>query len=121
MNAPVEVVPLGWEIGKAVLLFAITGLLGFAVRLLWSMRDKVVDHEQAIYGKNGENGLKRGLKAVTDRVDLIEDRNLAIDAVADAERDGYHGPERRHAALHQIVEMVADEIRAREREKGTTR
>lgn len=103
--------PAWWEIAKGVLLFAITGLLAFVARDFRWMRDLVRDHDQAIYGKEGQNGLKRGLKAVTDRVDLIEDRNTAIDAVTEAERSQWHGPERRHAALHQIVELVAAELK----------
>ena len=99
-----------WEIAKGVLLFTITSLLALLARDNRFVRDKVIDHDTAIYGKNGENGLKRGLKDVTNRVDLIEDRNTAIDAVAAAEKAEYRGPERRHAALQQIVEMVKQDL-----------
>lgn len=100
-----------WEILKGTMLFVITGSVGIICRLLWGMRDMVRDHETAIYGHNGEeNGLKRGLKEVTNRVDLIEDRNTGIDAVAAAEKAEYRGPERRHAALQKIVDMVKHEI-----------
>lgn len=103
--------PFWWEIVKGVLLFAITGFAGFIARGFLNLNKLVVNHEEAIYGRDGQNGLKRGLKDVTDRIDLIEDRNTAIDAVAEAERAQHHGPERRHAALHQIVEMVAAELK----------
>lgn len=112
---PTETTPAWWEIAKGILLFAITSILAFIAKGFWSMRDLVRDHEVAINGRNGENGIKRGLKAVTDRVDLIEDRNTAIDAVAEAERAQWHGPERRHQALHQIVELVAAELKKEKR------
>jgi hypothetical protein len=98
MAVPDSTPPGLWEIAKGTMLFVITGGVGFMCKLLWGMRDMVVEHESAIHGHKGENGLKRGLKAVTDRVDLIEDRNTAIDAV-------------REAALQQIVDMVKHELR----------
>lgn len=114
--------PQWWEIAKGVLLFAITGLLAFVARDFRWMRDLVRDHDQAIYGKEGQNGLKRGLKDVNVRVDVIsgrvgeiDDRFVAMDAVAEAEQADYRGPERRHAALHKIVEMVAEEVRREKR------
>jgi hypothetical protein len=110
LPGPVDTPPGIWEIAKGTMLFVITGGVGFMCKLLWGMRDMVVDHESAIYGHKGENGLKRGLKAVTDRVDLIEDRNTGIDAVAAAEKAEYHGPERRHQALQTIVDMVKQEL-----------
>lgn len=117
LATPPEAVPSIWELTKGLMLFVITGSVGFAVKLLWSVRDLVKDHETAIYGREGQNGLKRGLKQVTDRVDLIEDRNTAIDAVAAAEKAQYTGEERRHAAVRQLAEIVKQEMQADRRKE----
>lgn len=109
--------PWWWEIVKGFLLFAITGCAGFIAKGFWGMSKMVVDHERQIYGRDGENGLIRGHKSLTTRVKLIEDRNTAIDAVTEAEQADYRGPERRHAALHKIVEMVASEFRREKEER----
>jgi hypothetical protein len=100
-----------WEIIKGVMLFVITGCASYMARKFMSMSDFVKDHETAIYGQHGANGLKRGLKGVTDRVDLIEDRNTAIDAVTAAERAQYLGPDRRHAALRTLADLVRQELK----------
>lgn len=111
--------PMWWEIAKGVLLFAITGILGFIAKGFWSMSRMVVDHELAIYGRNGENGLKRGLTAIEGRVNALDDRFIAMDAVAlvEAERATYPGPERRHSPLHVIVERVRQELLDEERRR----
>lgn len=119
MIGPTTVVELGplWEMTKGVLLFVITGILGFIANGFWRMSKMVVDHEVAIYGRNGENGLKRGLKDVKDSVDVMKDRFVAMDAVVEAERATYPGPDRRHSALHVIVERVRQELLDEERQR----
>jgi hypothetical protein len=116
---PTTVVELGpaWELVKGVLLFVITGLLGVVAKGFWKMSKMVVDHELAIYGRSGENGLTGGLRDVKDSIDLMKDRFVAMDAVVEAERATYPGPDRRHSALHVIVERVRQELLDEERRR----
>jgi hypothetical protein len=112
MITPAPVTEFGpfWEIAKGVMLFVITTGVGFMVKLLWFVRDKVIEHDTTLYGRDKDNGLRGGLRGLTDRVGLIEDRNTAIDAVAAAERAQHQGPERRHAALRTLANLVRQEL-----------
>lgn len=111
--------PGWWEIARGVLLFVITGCVGYLAKSWSGVKQMLRDHDREIYGKDGQNGLKRGLAAANAQIDVFKDRFVAMDAVAlvEAERLTYPGPERRHSPLHVIVERVRQELLDEERRR----
>ena len=102
-----------WEIVKGFLLFTITGLAGVVAKAVVAMRDDIRDVKRDIRGVDGTNGLKSEMRAVVDRVDLIDDRFVAMDAVAEASRMSYDGEERRHDMRRGedvLTSLIAKEI-----------
>lgn len=124
--AETSTTPAWWEIAKGILLFVITGCVGYFAKswggVTTMLRDHgqmLRDHDREIYGKDGQNGLKRGLAAANAQIGVFKDRFVAMDAVAlvEAERVTYAGPERRHSPLHVIVERVRQELLDEERQR----
>jgi hypothetical protein len=107
-----------WEIAKGVLLFSITGLLAWIANTLRDMVKRQVVLEHIVVGMEGTNGLRSRMGAAEERIDLIEDRNLVIDAVAKAEEEQYKGEERRHG-LRRLRDLIRDEIEHPERRPAT--
>jgi hypothetical protein len=113
MQAPVSevILPVWWEFAKAIALSLILAGITYIIRRL-----KRLDYlDTIVVGPDGTNGLRGEVKKHAERLDLIDDRNLAIDAVAKAARAQYGGEERRHEARR--AEDVLADIIAREVEK----
>lgn len=87
-----------WEIAKGVMLSLSTASILASAALLWRLRDGVRDLKREVCGEDGKNGLKSEMRNVLRRLTAIEARNIAVDAVAEAERELHDGPDRRHHA-----------------------
>lgn len=87
----------GWETAKGVMLTLSTAATMWIARTLFTLRDAVRDLKTAV-GTDGGNGVISKVKQHALRLDAIEDRNLAIDAIAEKEAREYQGPERRQSA-----------------------
>lgn len=86
----------GWEILKSGMLAATTAGVAWTARTVFYLRDDVRDLKAAV-GTDGKNGLKKTADDLHGRLGKIEARHARIDAVAEAERDSYEGPERRRS------------------------
>lgn len=84
----------GWEMAKGVMMALTTLGVGWTAKTVFFLRDDVRDLKRTV-GTDGSNGLKTAVASLSDRLGRIEDRNSRIDAVAEAERRQYPGPERR--------------------------
>jgi hypothetical protein len=109
-----ELAPL-WETVKGIMLTLTTGGVLWIARTVFVVRDQVRELIIEIRGIDGKNGVKSSVADHEERIGVIEDRNNALDAVAEAERAGYHGEERRHQAVRQLLEIIRAEIRTEER------
>lgn len=87
-----------WEIAKGIMLFVSTSLLAWIATTLRRVEQTLVKHEHILIGVDGKNGLRSKVAHNDERLDALEKRNIAIDAVAEAERDLHPGPDRRHDA-----------------------
>lgn len=115
---PPDLSPL-WEIAKGVMLTACTALLTWIAKTLQQVLRTLIDHGHILVGVDGNNGLKSDVKLLTRRVDAIEDRNIAIDAVTEVERHQHGGPDRRigprrmrdvvHEAIDERAHRLTDE------------
>lgn len=55
------------ELVKNLILLVIAAFTGVNTTILWSIRDRVMKHEQSLYGANGDNGLQSDMKLVRER------------------------------------------------------
>lgn len=96
---------------RTILMTVMTGAVSFCARMLWSLRDDMRDVKRDLHGTDGQNGIKSDVKLLVKRVDAIEDRNIAIDAVSEAERHLWPHPDRRQGPrrLHDVVRDAFDE------------
>lgn len=83
----------------------------WTARTVFFVRDEVRDLKRDVSGPNGENGIKSDVKKLTERVDDLEDWQLALEAVARAEREQYHGEERRQRS-RRLRDMVLEQLRS---------
>lgn len=90
MMMQVDAVASTWELAKGVMLSLTTIGVGWTARTVFTLRDDVRDLKKSV-GLNG-NGLIAQANRNTARLDAINERHVAVDAIA-AE---YGGPERRH-------------------------
>lgn len=69
------------------------------------------DLKRDVHGIDGKNGIKSDVKLLVQRVDAIEDRNIAIDAVVEAERQAWPHPDRRQGArrLQDVIREAQEE------------
>lgn len=85
----------GWEIAKGVMLTLTTAGVVWTARTVFGLRDDLRDLKITVIGSDGTNGIASKVKRNTARLDAIEARNLAIDAVVELERKQYEGPNQR--------------------------
>jgi hypothetical protein len=81
----------------------------WVARMVFLLRDDVRDLMRDI-GRDGKDGLKATVALLGDRIDVIEARFIAIDAVEESERQLHDGPNRRHEVRRtrdQILEAHA--------------
>jgi hypothetical protein len=76
----------------------------WVARMVFQLRDDVRDLMRDI-GKDGTDGMKAIVALHGRRLDAIEGRFIAIDAVEEAERNLYEGPEKRHEARRLMDEL----------------
>jgi hypothetical protein len=94
----------------------LTTSAGIIVRLLYTLRDEVRDMKRDLRGNGDGEGLIKKMQRFATRLDALEDRNIAIDAVADAERrehpdpDRRVGPRRKRDIVHEVMDERAHRI-----------
>lgn len=104
---------LFWEVVKAVMLTITTGGVLWIARTIVLMKDEVRDLKHIVIGVDGKNGLRSTVTALKSDVDFLNDRNTALDAVAEAERRSHAGPDRRiNSRLRDEILDVIDRYRA---------
>lgn len=118
VTPPIDIAPL-WDIAKGVMLTLTTAGVGWTARTVFVIRDDMRDLKTDVHGRDGTNGIKSMVKQLITRVDAIEDRNLVIDAVAEAEKEEYTGDERRHG-LRSVRELIRSEVASLIRPRGAT-
>lgn len=95
LETPAQV-SASWEVIKNVMVTLGTAASLAALGLMFSMRDDVRDIKHDLFGKDGDNGMRSEVTDLKARTKALEERNLELDAAADAlERAQYDGPERR--------------------------
>lgn len=104
-----DLAPL-WEILKAVMLSITTMAALWTARTVFVVRDTVREVVIELRGVDGKNGLKSKVGDHETRLGKIEDRNLVLDALTEAERGQYTGKERRHEPLRKLLEMIRQEM-----------
>jgi hypothetical protein len=101
---------------RTVLMTLLTTSAGIIVRLLYTLRDEVRDMKRDLRGNGDGEGLIKKMQRFATRLDALEDRNIAIDAVADAERrehpdpDRRVGPRRKRDIVHEVMDERAHRI-----------
>lgn len=85
-----------------------------AAAALKELREVKIDMREVkrdIHGTDGKNGIKSDVRLLVKRVDLIEDRNIAEDAVKETERQMWPHPDRRHGPrrLHDVIREAQEE------------
>lgn len=115
-----------WELAKGVMLTVCTSTLSYGVVLLRQLVKGQERHEAILIGVDGKNGLRSKVDLLVQRVDAIEDRNIALDAIADAERHQWPHPDRRtgprrmrdvtHEVLDERARRISDEYPTSPRE-----
>lgn len=100
-----------WELVKGIMLFVCTSLLGYGVALLRKLVKLGERHEVILIGIDGRNGVVSKVDLLVRRVDAIEDRNIAIDAIVEAERQQWPYPDRRAGPrrMKDVVREVQEE------------
>lgn len=90
----------GWRLVQGVMMTLTTLGVGWTAKTVFHLRDDVRELKSCV-GTDGKNGLQTAVAEINSRVRHIEERHAAIDAVAEAERNGYEGPERRYQVRRQ--------------------
>lgn len=82
-----------------------------ALKELREVKTDIRDLKRDVHGVDGTNGIKSDVKLLVKRVDAIEDRNIAIDAVVEAERQQWPHRDRRAGArrLRDVIHEAHDE------------
>lgn len=90
-----DLTPL-WDAAKAIggTVFVTASL--WTARTVFVIRDDVREMKQELFGRDGTNGMRSVVRKSAERLDLIDARHIAMDAVAEAERDLYEGDDKRH-------------------------
>lgn len=93
---------------RTILMTFITGLLGYSSRVLYCLRDDVRDLKKEVKGDDGKGGMTADINRLRKDADWLLRRRWEQDeaervrsdlkrrALAEAERDQYDGPDRRH-------------------------
>ena len=114
-------IPTGelWETAKGVMLTVCTAGIIWTSRTVFLMRDGLRDLRTIVVGEKGDNGIRGKVKDNSNRLDLIEERNLKIDTVAAAAiaaGQHYDGPERREF-VRRVQDAISD-IAIKAKKKG---
>jgi hypothetical protein len=106
---------------RTVLMTLLTTSAGIIVRLLYTLRDEVRDMKRDLRGNGDGEGLIKTVQRYGRRLDALEDRNIAVDAVAEAERREHPEGDRRVGLRRKrdIVHEVMDERSRRTDEHST--
>lgn len=97
-----------WEVAKSVMLTLTTLGVAWIARTVFVTRDDVRDLKYDVRGVDGTNGIKSIVKHLDERVGVLEDHKIMLDAVEEAERQQYQGDERRHGA-RRLRDIIRDE------------
>lgn len=103
-----------WELAKGLLLFVSTSGISYGVVLLRRIVQGQQRHENILIGVDGKNGLRSKVDLLITRVDALEDRAIALDAVAEAERHLHPGPDRR-VGSRRMRDVTRDALDERDR------
>jgi hypothetical protein len=116
-HTPSSIAFTGDEIRTALLtvIIAVGGFIATratqVLKVLRELQIDIHDLKRDIHGDDGKNGIKGDVRLLVRRVDAIEDRNIAIDAVVEAEREQWPYPDRRHGQrrLHDVIREAQEE------------
>ena len=78
--------PLWWEIAKGILLFTTTATLAYVARTLGQVLKGMQTLQFIVVGVDGTNGLRSKVSALGTRVDAIEGKAIAAEAVREERR-----------------------------------
>lgn len=111
-----------WELAKGIALFVSTSGISYGVVLLRKIVASQQRHETILIGVDGKNGLRSKVDLLITRVDALEDRAIALDAVAEAERHLHPGPDRRIGArrMRDVTHEALDERARRHSDEHST-
>jgi hypothetical protein len=111
-----ELAPL-WEVAKGLMLFLSTALLSWIARTVAQVRTSQRDQLHILKGVDGDGGFKKDIAGLEStvrlhgrRLDRIEGRFIALDAVEDADQQDHPGDERRtkvRRTRDQVLEGLA--------------
>lgn len=101
-------VAISWEAVRTVFGALTTGGVMWVCRMVFCMRDDVRDLKHDVRGVDGTNGIKSTVRRLDERVSVIEDRHIALDAIARADREAYHGEERR-LHIRRLHDLAIDD------------
>lgn len=103
-----------WELAKGIAIFVSTSGISYGVVLLRKIVAGQQRHENILIGVDGKNGLRSKVDLLITRVDALEDRAIAMDAVAEAERHLHPGPDRR-VGQRRMRDVTRDALDERDR------
>jgi hypothetical protein len=109
MTGPADLAPL-WDLAKNVFITLTFAGVAWIARTLRDMEKRQVNLEHIVIGVDGTNGLRSIVKKNELRIDNMDDRNIAADAVAAAERQQYEGEDKRHTA-RRLKDILNDKER----------
>ena len=92
------------------------GVSLWLLRSVMGLRDDVRDLKREVIGVDGTNGLKSRVVRNEARLEVLEDQKIAMDAVEKAERERYHGEERR-GGVRRLRDMIREEHQRPHEEK----
>jgi hypothetical protein len=89
------------------LLGVMTGMVGLALRVLWTLRDDVRDMKQAV------PKIEKGLELHEKEIRWLTSKRIAQEAIEEAERQNYQGHDRRRE-LRRDRDIVNEALRTDE-------
>jgi hypothetical protein len=109
---------------RTVLMTLLTTSAGIIVRLLYTLRDEVRDMKRDLRGNGDGEGLIKRVTRNERRLDALEDRNIAIDAVEAAEQrehpeiDRRVGLRRKRDIVHEVLDERSRRTDEHSKEEG---
>jgi len=89
------------------MLGVMTGMVGLALRVLWTLRDDVRDMKKAV------PKIEHGLALHEKEIRWLTSKRIAQEAIEEAERQNYQGKDRRHE-LRRDRDIVNEALRTDE-------
>lgn len=107
----------GWPLVQGIMVTLTTIGVAWIARTVFCLRDDVRDLKNTVGTDGNSDGLKWQVADIDKRLRAMERRNIELDAVAEAERQQYQGPERRWTA-RRLRDHLLPEIPPVDRGEG---